>query len=145
MVAWTLVVHVFGLVLWIGGLLVTTLALSQQAREVSGEARQTLSKMQRRFLRGMADPGAALTILAGLVLISTNRSYFLHARWLHIKLGFVLALIVVHGLVAMRSKAVSTGRMEPARADAPLLLAAVLVIFLLILMATLPGEVFLSR
>jgi putative membrane protein len=144
MVAWILVAHVFGLVLWVSGLLVTTIAMSQQTQEETAGGRQALSRIQRRFLRGMADPGAALTILAGIFLISTNRNYFLHARWLHIKLGFVLLLIVLHGLVAMRSKAASTGRVTLQRGEVRLLLWTIVVVFLLILISTLPGEVFLT-
>lgn len=69
---------------------------------------------------------------------------FSSCQVLHIKLGFVVALIVLHGLVAMRSKAVSIGRVDPQRSEAPLLFWTVLAVFLLILIATLPGEVFLT-
>jgi putative membrane protein len=144
MVAWTLVAHIFGLVLWVSGLLVTTIAMSQQTQEATADGRQALVRIERRFLRGMADPGAALTILAGVLLISTNRGFFLHARWLHIKLGFVLLLIVLHGLVAMRNKASATGRVTLQRGEVRLLLWTIVVVFLLILISTLPGEVFLT-
>ena len=50
-------------------------------------------------------PERLLTILAGTSLIATNSSYYLHAPWLHIKLTFVLILIGLHGMVAMRTKA----------------------------------------
>ena len=65
MVAWTLVAHIFGLVFWVSGLLVTTIAMSQQTQETTVEGRQALVRIERRFLRAMADPGAALTILQG--------------------------------------------------------------------------------
>ena len=145
MVAWILVAHIFGLVLWVGGLLVTTMVMSQQSGETLPDARRALGRLQRRFLRGMADPGAALTILAGISLIFANRSYFLHARWLHIKLGFVVALIVLHGLTAVRSKAISTGRIDPRGSDARLFFWTILMVFLLILISTLPGAVLLTQ
>lgn len=144
MVAWLLVAHVFGLTFWVSGLLVTTLALSRCGQEVSTEGRQAVARLTRIFLRAMADPGALLTLLAGIGLITTNSNYFLHATWLHIKLGFVILLIVLHGIVAMRSKLVATGRMDARRSQARLLFVTILIVFLLILMATLPGEVFLN-
>lgn len=143
MLSWILVAHIFGLVFWVGGLLVTTMAMSQQTQEPTADGRQALSRTQRRFLRGMADPGAALTILAGIFLISTNSSYFLHARWLHIKFAFVLLLIVLHGLVAMRNKAASTGRALQ-RGEVRLLMWTILFVFLSILISTLPGSVLLT-
>jgi protoporphyrinogen IX oxidase len=144
MVAWTLVAHIFGLTLWVTGLLVTTIALSRHAQEASADARQALAKLERIFLRGMADPGALLTIVAGIILISSNRTYYLHAGWLHIKLSFVVIMIGLHGWIATRSKFLATGRIKLEPRQARLLMVAVLVVFLLILIITLPGEVFLT-
>lgn len=145
MVAWILVAHIFGIVLWIGGLLVTTLALSRQVRESAPEARQALARIERIFLRGMADPGALLTLLAGIALIETNSPYYLHARWLHIKLFGVAALIFLHWLIATRSKSTAAGRATPRRGDIRILLGSLLAVFIFILIATLPGEAFLFR
>jgi putative membrane protein len=142
MVAWTLVVHIFGLTLWVSGLLVTTIALSRHAQETSPEGRQALARLERIFLRGMADPGALLTILAGIVLVSSN-PYYLHATWLHIKFVFVLMLIGLHGWIGTRSKFLSTGRITLQPGQATTLSVAVALVFLSILIATLPGEVLL--
>jgi putative membrane protein len=139
-----LVGHVFGLVFWISGLLVTSMALTRHTQETSEDAKQALSRLERIFLRGLADPGALLTILAGLGLISTNASYYLHAPWLHIKLTFVLLLIGLHGMVAVRTKKFSTGKISMQRSEARLLVAAVLFLFASILVATLFGQVYLT-
>src|SRR5271169_3386277 len=109
------------------------MAMSQQTQETTADGRQALSRIQRRFLRGMADPGAALTILAGIFLISTNRGYFLHARWLHIKLGFVGAPDPLPGAVAMRDKAAAAGPITLQRGRVRLPLWTIVVVFLLIL------------
>ena len=138
-----LVVHVFGLVFWVSGLLVTSMALTRHTQEASAEARQALARLERIILRGLADPGALLTILAGAGLISTNPHYFLHAPWLHIKLTFVLLLIGLHGMVAMRTKAFATGKIEMQRSEARFLVIATLFLFLSILIATLVGQVYL--
>lgn len=144
MVAWTLVAHVFGLVLWMAGLLMTAVVLILYSQETSPEARRTLARLGRICMRGLADPGAFLTLLAGIVLVATNRAYYLHARWLHIKIVFVAVLIGVHGMVAISNKSLVSGRANLLGSHAKLLMGVILLVFLLILISTLPGEVFLK-
>jgi protoporphyrinogen IX oxidase len=139
-----LVAHVLGLVFWVGGLLVTSMALTRHTQEASAEARQALARLERIYLRGLADPGALLTLLAGIGLITTNSSYYLHAPWLHIKLTFVLILIGLHGIVAVRTKRFAAGRISLKRSEARLLVVATLLVFLSILIATLVGQVYLT-
>jgi putative membrane protein len=139
-----LVGHVLGLVLWVSGLLVTSMALTRHTQETAAEVRQAFARLERIYLRGLADPGALLTILAGASLISTNPHYYLHAPWLHMKLTFVLFLIALHGRLAMRTKAFATGRIEMQRSEARMLVIATLLIFVSILIATLVGQVYLT-
>jgi protoporphyrinogen IX oxidase len=141
MVHWVLVAHVFGLTLWVSGLLVATIALSRHTQEAGAEGREALARLERIFLRGMADPGALLTLLAGITLISSNPSYYLHAGWLHMKLFFVVTLIVLHVIIAIRCKSFAAGRIVLKPGQARFLMVAVVVVFLLILISTLPGEV----
>jgi len=144
MVAWTLVGHVFGLVLWMAGLIMTTAVLVEHFQETSPEVRRTLARMGRICLRRFADPGAFLTLLTGIILVATNRAYYLYARWLHIKIVFVAVLIGVHGIVAISNKSLVSGRADFQGSHAKLLIGVILLVFLLILISTLPGEVFLK-
>jgi putative membrane protein len=144
MVAWILVAHVFGIVFWVSGLLVTSIALVRHTQETSAEGRNALARLERIFLRGLADVGALLALAAGITLVVNNPSYYLHARWLHIKLLFVLMLIVLHGAIAVGSKRFAAGRITLQRGQARGLVVAVILVFLLILISTLPGEVFLT-
>lgn len=139
-----LVGHIFGLVFWIGGLLVTSMALTRHTQESSQDAREALARLERIYLRGLADPGALLTILAGAGLISTNSHYYLHAPWLHIKLTFVLLLIGLHGYLAMKTKAFGSGKVTLQRSEARMMVLAALFLFLSILIATLVGQVYLT-
>jgi putative membrane protein len=139
-----LVGHVLGLVLWVSGLLVTSMALTRHTQETSAEVRQAFARLERIYLRGLADPGALLTILAGGSLISTNPHYYLHAPWLHIKLTFVLFLIALHGRLAVRTKAFGAGRIEMQPTEARILVVGTLLVFLSILIATLVGQVYLT-
>jgi hypothetical protein len=56
----------------------------------------------------------------------------------------VLLLIVLHGIVAMRTKAFATGRIKLQRSEARLLVIGTLFLFLSILIATLVGQVYLT-
>ena len=144
MVPALLVGHIFGLVFWVSGLLVTSMALTRHTQETSSEARQALARLEHIYMRGMADIGAVLTILAGAGLIATKPSYYLHAPWLHIKLTFVLLLILLHGTVAVRTKRFGAGRFALQRKEARFWVVATLCVFLSILIATLVGEVYLT-
>ena len=145
MVAWLLVIHIFGFTLWISGLLMTTFVLLRHIRETAPEARVSLAAVERLGLRAMGDPGAFFAILAGILLITTNSSYYLHARWLHIKFIFVLLLIALHVIVGTRSKAFASGRITLDRGYVRLLFIVIVLVFVSILIATLPGEVLLTR
>ena len=103
-------------------------------------------KMLKGALRSLvADPGALLTILAGITLIFTNKTYYLHAGWLHFKLLIVVALIILHGYIGIEMKGVQKGTSSLTSGKAWFLFATVLVVFLAILIVTLPGEVYLPH
>ena len=145
MVAWLLVLHVFGFTLWISGLLMTSLVLLRHIGVADSQARAALAAVEKFGLRALADPGAFFAILAGILLITTNSSYYLHARWLHIKFIFVLLLIALHIVVGTRSKAFSSGRITLDRGYVRLLSIVIVLVFISILIATLPGEVLLTH
>jgi protoporphyrinogen IX oxidase len=145
MVAWLLVLHVLGFTLWISGLLMTSLVLLRHVGVADPQARSSLAGIEKLSLRGLADPGATLAILAGILLIMTNSPYYLHARWLHIKFIFVLLLIALHVIVGTRSKAFSSGRITLDRGYVRLLSIVIVLVFISILIATLPGEVLLTH
>jgi putative membrane protein len=145
MVAWLLVLHIFGFTLWICGLLMTSFVLLRHIGTAAPEARASLASVERLGLRALADPGAFLAILAGILLITTNSSYYLHARWLHIKFIFVLLLIALHVIVGTRSKAFASGRITLDQGYIRLLFIVILLVFVSILIATLPGAVLSTR
>ena len=144
MVPALLVVHIFGILFWVSGLLVTSMALTRHTQETSPDARQALARLERIYLRGLADIGALIVILAGIGLISTKPSYYLHAPWLHIKFVFVLLLIGLHGYVGVRTKRFGSGQIEMQPSEARMMVAGTLLIFLSILIATLLGQVYLT-
>ena len=145
MVAWLLALHIFGFTLWVSGLLMATLVLLRHVGQKVPETRASFAGIEKFALRGLADPGATLAILAGILLILSNRQYYLHALWLHIKLIFVLLLIVLHVIVGTRSKAHAAGRVSLDGGYVRLLAIVIILVFISILVATLPGEVLLTH
>ncbi len=144
MTSWLIAVHVTGVVLWVGGLLAVALVLAQHTQETAAEARAALAKLERKILRAVGEPGATVAILAGIALVWTNSGYYLHARWLHLKLAFVLLLVGATVLLAVNAKRYAAGKIQLRRRDAMLLFLGVALLLVLILLATFPGSVYLT-
>jgi protoporphyrinogen IX oxidase len=102
-VAWALVFHVIGFVFWMAGLLVVTQVMAAHAEEPSPEAGRTLGKLEMKLLKGLAHPGALITIGAGIVVLVLQPGY-LRQRWLHAKLSLVVILIGMNVFLHLRAK-----------------------------------------
>lgn len=142
MTSWMLLVHVLGIVMWVGGLMITTQVLMQQAQEASKEAREALARVEGKLRKGMSNPGAVLTVLSGVALVALNPSYYLHARWLHVKLAFVLLLLALHWVTVARARAFHAGRVALTRADWLRVHIFIALCFLSILICVLPLAVY---
>jgi len=108
MIAWLLAAHILGLALWIGGLLSACAVLAQSAAAEAG-ARAAVAQPARKVMRVLADPGAALAILAGVWLLSADASGYFAQRWFQTKLVVVVGLIALHGAAAVRCKRAAAG------------------------------------
>jgi len=107
-IAWALVFHVFGIVFWIGGLLIVTQVLAMHASEDSLEGRRAFERLEVKLLRGAAHPGAAITIVAGIAVVASQPN-FLQQGWLHIKLLLVAVMIALDVLVYLRARQLNMG------------------------------------
>lgn len=128
-VAWALVFHIIGFVFWIGGLLVTTTVLALHADETRPESRVVLEYLEVKLLRGMAHPGAAITVLAGATVVWIQPGY-LHQHWLHAKLFLVAILIALDLIVYTRAKAFHKGEIKLQRRECMILHGAISLVFL---------------
>lgn len=102
-VAWALVVHVVGLVFWMAGLLGVTLVMAVHAEEGSPEGGKALARLENKLLKGMAHPGALITIVAGTALIALQPA-LLRLSWLHAKLSLVVILIGMNLFLHLRAR-----------------------------------------
>ena len=110
---WILVFHLFGLVLWGGSLLALTRLMAWRAQQ-SPEVAGTTGALEKKLMFGGAHAGMGLSLLTGVWML-------LQQEWgpiipsvsgggFHIKLTFVVALIVVTFIVQTKVIAHAAGR-----------------------------------
>jgi len=131
-IAWALVFHILGFVFWMAGLLIVTQVLATHTTETELEARRVLQTLEVKLLKGIAHPGAAITVIAGIVVVSLQPGY-LHEGWLHAKLLLVIILIALDVVVYLRAKAFHSGRIELKRSECMMLHGTISLVFLGIL------------
>ena len=94
LIRWAIVFHLFGVIIWIGNLLVLASMLSLASEEV-GAARERLIVVARRLFQVGGNLGALATVFFGIVLILLDPSTLM-VGWLHVKLVLVLVLLYFH-------------------------------------------------
>lgn len=134
---WTLVFHILGIVFWLGSLLVVTHLLAYDADSASPEVHEVLNRLEGKLFKGIAHPGAIITIISGAVLISTNPQFYLHAAWLHVKLFLVIILIVLDAITYIRAKAFHAGRIVLRRRECMMLHGGIALMFIGVLILVL--------
>jgi hypothetical protein len=72
-------------VLWVSGLLVTSIALTRQTQET--HRRQALAQLEWIFMRGLADVGAAHDSRRHQLGDPDEQTWPTRTPWLHIKLS----------------------------------------------------------
>lgn len=105
-------VHIVGLVMWLGGMMILTRALKLFAGS------EALPSFARRTFHGFVLPGAVLSVSSGLYqLLSVGVSHYMQQGWFHGKLTFVVALFVVTFLLFRQVRTLrTTGAVDPRHA-----------------------------
>jgi len=137
LLGWTLVFHILGIVFWLGSLLVVTHILAYDAESESTELHEVLNRLEGKLFKGIAHPGAIITIISGAVLISTNPHYYFHAAWFHVKLFLVVILIVLDAITYIRAKAFHAGKIVLRRKECMMLHGGIALMFIGILIMVL--------
>ena len=104
---YVMVVHVLGVILWVGGLLSAGRLLLLRLDE--GDPGGRLAAGEVRLFKSLAGHGMMLTILAGIVLVLLRGSYYMHQPWFHAKLGLVVVLVGLHVGLRVKGKKLSEG------------------------------------
>ncbi|MBI4442205.1 MAG: CopD family protein [Acidobacteria bacterium] len=133
---WIIVIHLLGMVLWVGGLLVATLILASHAVESGAAAAAALTRAEQKVFRGFIHPGAAISVLTGLLLILSG-PFYMQAGWFHVKLFLAVILVVLDLRIFFRAKAFYAGNLQLTRGECIASHAAVAVVFLAMLVMVL--------
>jgi putative membrane protein len=83
--------HLFGVIMWIGGLLTLATVMARLPDEV-GLPRERLVQTVRRTYRGAVNIGSIITILFGALIIVLNPPV-MRQGWLHTKLLLVAIIL----------------------------------------------------
>ena len=93
-IGWLLVFHLFGVIFWIGSLLLIASLLAMVSDEV-GVAKERFIMVASRLFFGGCNIGGAVAIIFGILLM-VKEPALLRQGWLHVKLGLVFILLLVH-------------------------------------------------
>lgn len=108
---WIKVCHIVSVVAWMAGLFYLPRLFVYHAETAHGSgASETFKVMERRLLRGIMNPAMVATYVFGTLLALTPGVVDWHAGWIYGKLAAVLALTVIHHLLARWRKAFAADR-----------------------------------
>jgi putative membrane protein len=99
--SWIKALHVISVVAWMAGLLyLPRLFVYHAAARPGSDAAETFKVMERRLLRGIMTPAMVAAYGFGLVLLLTPGVVDWRLGWIYAKLAAVVAMTVIHGLLA---------------------------------------------
>ncbi len=76
--------------------------------EKGGEAERHFINMERRLLKGIANPALIAVWVLGILLLIANPS-ILSSPWFHVKLAMVLGISGIHGFYAASQRKFAAG------------------------------------
>jgi putative membrane protein len=130
-----LVFHLFGVILWIGSLLVISSMMALVPDEV-GAARERVIVIARRLFHVSSNIGAIVTVVFGVFLVLLDPSVMLHG-WMHAKIALVLVLLFFHVKLYRRVIALENDPGSATRREFSMIHGIVSLILLLILVLVL--------
>ncbi len=91
--------HIISMVTWFAGLFYLPRLFVYHAQCEDQQGKERFKTMERKLYYGIMTPGAIVTLGLGIwMLIDYAWAAYGTAMWLHIKLTFILAMIVYHYL-----------------------------------------------
>ena len=93
---WIKAFHIIAMVAWFAGLFYLPRLFVYHAGAIDNISLERFKIMEKRLYYFISYPAALLTSALGLLLLSYNWSYYLHAAWLHAKFSLVLLLWGYH-------------------------------------------------
>jgi putative membrane protein len=107
---WLKALHVISVIAWMAGMLyLPRLYVYHAGAKKGSELSDTLKTMERRLLRGIVNPAMIAAWALGIWMLVLNPA-LLHQRFMHVKLGMLLAMQIVHALLARYRRAFAEDR-----------------------------------
>ena len=130
-----LVFHLFGVILWIGSLLVISSMMALVPDEV-GAARERVIVIARRLFHVSSNIGAIVTVVFGVFLVLLDPGVMRHG-WMHAKIALVLVLLFFHVKLYRRVSALENDPGSATRREFSMIHGIVSLLLLLILVLAL--------
>jgi putative membrane protein len=93
---WVKAFHIIFMVTWFSGLFYLPRLFVYHSESKDHISQERFKIMEKKLYYTITTPGAVLTVIFGLWLISYNPSGYLQMLWLNIKLGLVFLLVIYH-------------------------------------------------
>lgn len=93
---WFLAFHIIALVCWFAGLFYLPRLFVYHSSSQDTLSNERFKIMERRLYYGITTPAAILTTLLGIILLSSNFTYYFATGWMPTKLILVFVLWVYH-------------------------------------------------
>jgi putative membrane protein len=107
------ILHVLGVILWIGGGL-TAAFLATGAVTRGKDVREAILSDVRRALLFVSAPGLVLAFVAGVAILTSHWDLYRTMGWSHAKLTLGVLLAGVSGVLTARVRKAATGERESA-------------------------------
>ncbi|MCP5361123.1 MAG: protoporphyrinogen oxidase HemJ [Hyphomicrobiales bacterium] len=103
---WLKALHIIAVISWMAGMLyLPRLFVYHTQVEKGSEASEMLKVMERRLLRYIINPAMIMSFIIGILLIiETKLGAPGGAKWIHVKIGLLLLMVTVHGILARHRK-----------------------------------------
>jgi putative membrane protein len=105
------ILHLLGVILWIGGGLTGALIATSAAAR-GKELREAMLGDVRRALLFVSTPGLVLAFVGAVAMLVPQWSVYSHAGWSHAKLTLGLLLAGVSGVLGARVRKAASGERE---------------------------------
>jgi len=102
---WLRIVHVVGVMLWIGG----ALSVALVAAAAEGEAKRSLATVSRRVALRVATPGMVLAWVGGLTMFALSLDGYLSQGWMHAKITIGLVVAALTGVLTGKLRKAAAG------------------------------------
>jgi putative membrane protein len=96
-ILWLKALHVSFMVAWFAGIFYLPRLFVNHAESSDAKINEQLKGMEKRLLYFIT-PFALLTVIFGIALVyQYGYSWFVAAKWLHVKIMLVIGLLIYHG------------------------------------------------